>query len=547
MIGVGTGIVGGEGSGMAKGFVLEAFGASAALGVPGEVATTFGLFLAMLASALVITHWAAERQPTTLRFFTASRRLSGAQNGLAIAGDYISAASFLGTTGAIALYGHLGLLFAVGFLASYVVFGFWIAEPVHRLGRYSLGDVFAARFPGRSLRFAVAGVQFAISFLYLLPQLVGSGLLLRLLLGLDFRVGVVVIGLIMSVYVAYGGMLATSWVQIIKTILLLFGSLLIALIAVVRLGGWAALAAAGRSSLEPLVPPAGLPLDPPAQAALLFGLLFGTSGLPHILQRMLTVSSVTAARRSVVWAAAVIGVFYLLALVMGLSARGVLSPAALSALAEEGGNLVAPALARAIGGVFLFAFVAALAFQTILAVVTGLVISATTALVHDLYDHVLKGGVADEAVKLRLARASALAVGLAATAASFGVGGDNVAVLISYLFVIAASSLFPALLLLLYWRGLTPGGAVLGLVGGFVLAAVGSGFAYGHSSGGVWVPPAAIAAGFLLTVVGSRLFPGGAAAPWPAFFRAAHGLWPSGKNSGGAAEANSASDGRRSG
>ncbi|MBE3595536.1 MAG: cation acetate symporter [Hydrogenibacillus sp.] len=495
-----------------------------------ERVTTFVLFVAMLLSAIVITHWAAERHPSTLRFYTASRRLTGVQNGLAIAGDYISAASFLGATGAIALYGWSGLLYAIGFLASYVFLHLWIAEPVHRLGYYSLGDVFAARFPERRVRLVVAVVQFGLSFIYIIPQLVASGLLLHLLLGLDYRLGVVFIGLMMSIYVAYGGMTAASWVQILKTVLLTAGTFLIVLIAATRLGGPGVLWSLKQTLKHPLVVPKTLPEGPSAMSALLLTLFLGTSGLPHILQRMLTVGDVRAVRRSVAVASTLIAFFYLLTLSMGLSARLILPPEELVVLGNDGGNLIAPLLARALGGAFLFAFVSALAFQTVLAVVTGLVISATTALAHDVYDHVLGYGRQNEAHKLFVARLTAIVVGFTATALSIGAAGENLAVLVSLAFAAAASSFLPALIYLFYWPRLTSYGLMAGLLIGF-----GTSLAFGVATFAFSSPPGwlhqpgwiTLLIGFGTPLVVSLWSPRRRdrdQTAWSVFFARAHGL-----------------------
>lgn len=437
---------------------------------PGVI--SFFLFLTIMAGTLVITHWAAEQGRTTVMFYTAARRLTGVQNGLAIAGDYISAASFLGTTGAIALFGYVGFLYSIGFLASYVFLLLWIAEPVHRLGFFSLGDVFDARFGDPRLRFMVALFQFFISLMYLVPQLVASGLLLRLLLGLDYGWSVWIIGILMTIYVAFGGMTATSWVQIIKTVLLLSGTFLLVLIAFARYD-WQVmhLFVEAESMLQHDIGK-GLSnhsLTAVEASALLLTLFLGTSGLPHILMRFFTVRSVRAVRLSLLTAVSVIGLFYVITLILGFAARVFVGYDQLQTL-DPSGNVAAPLLAYVLGGSFLVAFVVALAFATILAVVTGLVISATTALSYDLYHHVFGGGRTSERTQLFVAKLTAIVVGILATAITLGLAEQNVAYLVALTFLMAASSLTPVLFLTLYWKGMHAFGVGAGLISGVIMS-----------------------------------------------------------------------------
>lgn len=437
---------------------------------PGVV--SFFLFLTIMAGTLVITHWAAEQGRTTVIFYTAQRSLTGVQNGLAIAGDYISAASFLGTTGAVALFGYHGFLYSIGFLSSYLFLMLWVAEPVHRLGLFSLGDVFYARFPDQRLRLVVAFFQFVISLMYLVPQLVASGLLLRLLLGLDYVSSVLIIGTLMTIYVTFGGMTATSWVQIIKTVLLLSGTILLVLIAFARYD-WQFMRlfqeaedmfqkSAAHSALAQS--------ETTIQAlALLLTLFLGTSGLPHILMRLFTVRSVRSVRISILTAALIIGLFYLITLILGFAARVLVGYDTLRTV-DPSGNLAAPLLANVLGGAFLVAFVVALAFATILAVVTGLVISATTALSYDVYHQVLGHGKTSDRAQLRVAKLSAIVVGILATAITLGLAERNVAYLVALTFLTATSSLTPVLMLTLYWRGMRTYGVAAGLVAGVVMS-----------------------------------------------------------------------------
>lgn len=430
------------------------------------------LFLTIMAGTLVITHWAAERGRTTVMFYTAARSLTGVQNGLAIAGDYISAASFLGTTGAIALFGYDGFLYSIGFLASYVFLLLWIAEPVHRLGFFSLGDVFYARFGDQRLRLMVALFQFFISLMYLVPQLVASGLLLRLLLGLDYGWSVWIIGVLMTIYVTFGGMTATSWVQIIKTVLLLSGTLLLVLIAFARYDWHVMNLFVEAESMLQNDMGKRLSLSSLTKveaSALLLTLFLGTSGLPHILMRFFTVRSVRAVRLSLLTAVSVIGFFYLITLILGFAARVLVGYDRLQAL-DPTGNLAAPLLAYVLGGTFLVAFVVALAFATILAVVTGLVISATTALSYDMYHQVFGHGQTSERTQLFVAKLTAIVVGILATALTLGLAERNVAYLVALTFLTAASSLTPVLFLTLYWKGLHAWGVGAGMIGGVIMS-----------------------------------------------------------------------------
>ncbi|WP_042356807.1 solute symporter family protein [Bacillus rubiinfantis] len=429
--------------------------------------TYFSFFICIIVCTLIITYWAAKRSKTTSRFYTGAGSLTGFQNGLAISGDFISAASFLGIVGTIALHGFDGFLYSVGFLVSYLVVMFFIAEPVHHLGKYSLADVVVFRFNNNWIRSLMAFGTLLISFLYMIPQLVASGLLLRLLLDIDYSISVVVIGGLMTVYVVFGGMIATSWVQIVKTVVLLSGTFLLSLIVLSRFHWNPAAIMQEIVQQTPLREQFFMPgqlFDSPVElVSMQLALLLGTAGLPHILIRFFTVKNTKEVRRSLVSATWIIGTFYLITLLLGFAAIALIGYDKL-VTADATGNLAAPLLAKELGGDFLFAFISAIAFTTIVAVVAGLVISATTAFSHDIYHHILKKGTASEEQQLRAARLSALGIGLLSTIFALSMGDMNVTFLVSLTFTVAASSNFPVLLLTIYWKRFNEAGAIAGMV-----------------------------------------------------------------------------------
>ncbi|SEQ90421.1 solute symporter family protein [Piscibacillus halophilus] len=430
-------------------------------------------FVIILIGTLVITHWAAERSRTTHQFYVVSGSLSGFQNGLAIAGDYISAASFLGITGLIAFYGYDGFLYATGFLISYVILLLWVAEPVQRLGTYSIADVVTERFPRRGIRLMVAISGILISVLYMIPQLVASGLLIRLLLGVDYTASVWVIGILMTLYVVFGGMVATSWVQIIKTVLLMGGTLLVVLILISWVNwDWSKLMVEAKNQSphgEAFFYPGHLFEHSIEKISLTLSLILGTSGLPHILLRFLTVKNAKEARVSAMSATWVIGLFYLMALVLGVGTIAIVGWDRLVG-ADPSGNLAALLLAEVVGGDFLVAFVMAVAFATIIAVVTGLVFAATSAFAYDIYHHIWKRQQASEKQQLTVARSVAVVIGLISIILSIGMEGVNVAFLVSMTFAIAASSIFPLLMLTFYWKRFNHVGAYSTLLTGFLMS-----------------------------------------------------------------------------
>ncbi|MFD2208239.1 cation acetate symporter [Virgibacillus halophilus] len=437
--------------------------------------TYFLFFICIIVCTMIITYWAAKRSNTTNHFYTAAGSLSGVQNGMAIAGDFISAASFLGIVGAIALHGYDGFLYSIGFLVSYLIVMFFIAEPVHHLGKYSLGDVVCSRFSGNKMRWTMAGGTFSISILYMIPQLVASGLLIRLLLNINYSVSVFIIGLLMTVYVVFGGMIATSWVQIVKTVVLLAGTFLLSLIVLSRFNWNISALVTSVASNTPIGKQffitGQLFSNPLELVSLQLALVLGTAGLPHILIRFLTVRNTTEVRRSLVSATWIIGFFYIMTLVLGLGTIAFLGYDKL-VKADETGNLAAPLLAREVGGDFLLAFISAIAFTTIVAVVAGLVISATTAFSHDIYHHIWKKGESTEKQQLRAARWTALSVGLISTLFALQLENINVTFLVSLTFIVAASSNLPVLFLTIYWKRFNESGAVAGMVGGMIASLV---------------------------------------------------------------------------
>jgi len=432
-------------------------------------------FITIVISTLIITYWAARRSETPYQYYAAAGSLTGVQNGLAIAGDFISAASFLGIVGTIAINGFDGFIYSIGFLVSYLVVLFFIAEPVHHLGKYSLGDVIAARFPQNNLRFTMAISTFIISIFYMIPQLVASGLLIRLLLDIDYSTSVLVIGSLMTIYVVFGGMMATSWVQIIKTILLLTGTFLLSLTVFSKFN-WNVFKLIDDVKLgtplgDQFFVPGQLFSSPLEVLSLYLALILGTAGLPHILIRFYTVKNAIEVRKSVVTASWIIGVFYLMTLVLGLGTTAVIGYDTL-VNADSTGNLAAPLLAKALGGDFLLAFISAVAFTTVVAVVSGLVISSTTAFSHDIYHHLIKKGTSTDKEQLRAAQISAFFIGIISTIFALGLKNINVTFLVSLTFIVAASSNFPVILLTIYWKRFTKTGAIIGMLTGLVTSII---------------------------------------------------------------------------
>ncbi|MBK7786764.1 MAG: cation/acetate symporter ActP [Gemmatimonadetes bacterium] len=425
------------------------------------------LFFAFLAITLGITWWAARKTRTADHFYAAGRSITALQNGFALAGDYMSASSFLGISGLVALSGFDGLIYAAGGLVGWPIVLFLIAEPLRNLGKYTFADVLAARLRQVPVRLAAAVGTLATVSLYLIAQMVGAGGLIRLLFGLSYEAAVGIVGVAMIAYVLFGGMLATTWVQIVKAALLLAGALLLTglVLAQVEFSPLRLFAAAAARHGNAVLAPGKLVANPVDAVSLGLALMFGTAGLPHILMRFYTVPDARAARRSVFFATGLIGLFFLLTFVIGFGAMLLVGPEAIRA-ADPGGNMAAPLLAERLGGTGLLGFVGAVAFATILAVVAGLTLSGAAALSHDLWVHVVRRGVADPAEELRVARVATLALGVLAVVLGITFKGQNVAFMVGLAFAIAASGNFPALMLTLFWRGTTTRGAVAAMLTG---------------------------------------------------------------------------------
>jgi cation/acetate symporter len=444
---------------------------------------TLAVFAVILAVTLAITYWAARQTRSATGFWAANRGISGAQNGLAIAGDYMSAAAFLGTVGLIYLFGFDGFVTGVAALASFVTVLLLLAERMRNAGKYTMADVLAFRLEARPARTAAAiGTLFVVGF-YLVAQMIAAGALFEALAGIAFPVAVVITGLFMLVYVLFGGMIATTWVQIVKAVLLMAGVVVLTVLVLQRVS-WNPLEVMARAPAHSDAGDAFLgpglfftkPLDT-ISTALAF--VLGTAGLPHILMRFFTVPEGRAARRSVGWAVAVIGTFYVLVSIIGFGARDILGAAGEEATGK-GGNLAAPLLAQNLGGgagsfggdVFLAA-ISAVAFATILAVVAGLVMAASGAVAHDVYTNVVRRGETSERDELRVARVGAIAVAAVAMALAILAGkGFNIQFLVSLTFAVAASANFPPLLLALTWRRFNTTGALVGVGVGLTSAIV---------------------------------------------------------------------------
>jgi cation/acetate symporter len=434
---------------------------------------TIAFFVVFVLLTLLITWWAARRSRTTEEFFAAGSRISGTQNGFALAGDWMSAASFLGITGLVATSGFDGLIYPVAAIAGWPLLLFLIAEPLRNLGRFTFADVLSARLRQTPIRIAAASSSLAIITLYLVAQMVGAGNLIRLVFGLSYESAVFIVGILMVVYVLFGGMIATTWVQIVKAALMLGGAVLLTVLVLARFGfnpSHVLAAAADRYGAKVLGP--GTLLNSPWEViSLCLTLVCGTSGLPHILMRFFTVPDAKAVRSSVLWASGLISFFYLLIFVLGFGAMALVGKAAILA-ADKGGNMAAPLLAATLGGAGLLGFIGAVAFATILAVVAGLTLSGAAALSHDLWGCVVRHGTASCKEQLRVARVAILAIGLISIALGLLFKGQNVVFMTGLTFAVAASGPFPALVLSIHWRGLTTAGAVTGIMLGALSAIV---------------------------------------------------------------------------
>ncbi len=436
-----------------------------AIGEPNALAMLF--FFVFIAASLGITWYAARRTKTTEDFYAAGRSVTAVQNGLALAGDYMSAASFLGIAGLVALSGFDGLIYSIGFLVGWPVVLCLIAEPLRNLGRYTFADVVAFRLRQRPVRVASAFGGLAVIAFYLIAQMVGAGNLIRLLFGLSYESAVLIVGAVMLAYVLFGGMLATTWVQIVKAVLLMSGAAMLALMVLARYSfNPLALFAEAAATFGPgVLAPGRLVSDPIDAISLGIALMFGTAGLPHILMRFYTVPDARTARVSVAYATAAIGIFYLLTFILGFGAMVIVGQDAIRAV-DAGGNMAAPLLAEAVGGQAFLGFIAAVAFATILAVVAGLTLAGAAALSHDIWVGVVRRGHADGGEQLLVARGATILLAVLSIALGIAFKGQNVAYMVGLAFAIAASANFPALLLSMFWKPFTTAGAVASIVVG---------------------------------------------------------------------------------
>ena len=433
------------------------------IGEPNTVAMAF--FFGFIAITLGITYWAARRTRTTEEFYAAGRTITAGQNGFALAGDYMSAASFLGIAGLVSTTGFDGLIYSTGWLVGWPVVLFLIAEPLRNLGKYTFADVVASRLKQAPVRIAAAIGTLATVTFYLIAQMVGAGGLIRLMFGLTYETAIMIVGAAMLAYVLFGGMIATTWVQIVKAVLLMGGAGLLALMVLSKFGfnPVRLFSAAAAQYGDGVLAPGRLVAKPLDAVSLGMALMFGTAGLPHILMRFYTVPDAQTARKSVFYATGLIGSFYLMTFVLGFGAMVLVGPEAIRAV-DAGGNMAAPLLAEALGGTPFLGFIAAVAFATILAVVAGLTLSGAAALSHDLWVNVARGGHATPQEQLRVARVATIVLAVVAVMLGITFKGQNVAYMVGLAFAIAASANFPALVLSIFWRRCTTAGVVASMV-----------------------------------------------------------------------------------
>jgi cation/acetate symporter len=445
--------------------------------------TALAMFLGFVLVTLGVTYWAARRSRGDVAYFAAGRRITAWQNGLAVAGDYMSAASFLGIAGMIAFNGYDGFMYSVGWLVAYLTVLLIVAEPLRNAGKYTMADLLAYRLSARPVRAVASLSTLTVSTFYMIAQMVGAGALVKLLLpGVNYEIAVSGVGVLMIVYVVFGGMLATTWVQIIKAVLLMSGSIFLSILVMNHFGfsfsaffdaishvTWTSSdgAVITRDFFQP-----GLLFKPPWGAidliSLGLALIFGTAGLPHILVRFYTVPDARTARHSVVWAMLLIGVFYIMTTFLGFGAATILTPGHISIE-----NMSAPLLAKALGGEIFFAFISAVAFATILAVVAGLTISASTSFAHDFYTNVIHHGRERRpGEEVRVARYTACVVGAVAILLAIRLQTANVAFLVGLAFAVAASANLPVIVFSIFWRRFNTTGAVVGLLVGLTSSIV---------------------------------------------------------------------------
>ncbi|HCR4059318.1 cation acetate symporter [Proteus mirabilis] len=436
------------------------------------------MFLIFVGLTLYITYWASKRTRSRSDYYTAGGKITGFQNGMAIAGDFMSAASFLGISALVYTSGYDGLIYSIGFLIGWPIILFIIAERLRNLGRYTFADVVSYRLSPKPIRTLSAIGSLVVVALYLIAQMVGAGKLIELLFGLNYHIAVILVGILMVLYVLFGGMLATTWVQIIKAILLLAGATFMAVMVMkaadFNFNTLFKEAVNVHQKGFSIMSPGGLVSDPISALSLGLALMFGTAGLPHIIMRFFTVSDAKEARKSVFYATGFIGYFYILTFIIGFGAILLVSPNPLfkdAAGALIGGtNMAAVHLADAVGGNFFLGFISAVAFATILAVVAGLTLAGASAVSHDLYANVIKNGQADERQELKVSKITVVILGIVAIGLGILFEKQNIAFMVGLAFSIAASCNFPIILLSMYWKGLTTRGAVIGGWSGLIVA-----------------------------------------------------------------------------
>ena len=445
--------------------------------------TAIGMFFVFVMATLAITWWAARQTKSTADFYTAGGGISGFQNGLAIAGDYMSAATLLGLSSLVFAKGYDGFVYTVAFFMGWPVITFLMAERLRNLGKFTFADIVSYRLDQNRIRTFAAFGSLTVVCCYLVVQMVGAGQLIKLLFGLDYSTAVMVVGVLMLVYVIFGGMIATTWVQIIKAVLLLAGGTTLAGLALAEFGfsleNLAQRAVDAHAIGSAIMGPGAMLADPINAASLSLGLVFGIAGLPHILMRFFTVPNAKEARKSVFYATGFIGFFFLVVMVLGFAAIVIVGQdpqffvdGQLGGALIGGGNMVAMHLAKAVGGNLFLGFLSAVAFATILAVVAGLALAGASAISHDLYATVLKKGRASERDEMRVTRIATVGLGLVAIGLGILFEQQNVAFLVGLTFGIAASTNFPVLIMAMYWKGLTTRGALLGGCAGLISALV---------------------------------------------------------------------------
>lgn len=429
------------------------------------------MFFIFIVATLGVTYWAARRMNTTRDFYAAGGSITGLQNGLAIAGDFMSAASFLGISGLVFASGFDGLIYSIGFLAGWPIILFLLAERLRNLGKYTFSDAVSYRLKPLPIRSLAACGTLAVVLLYLIAQMVGAGKLIQVLFGFEYYVAVIIVGILMILYVSFGGMLATTWVQIIKAVLLLSGASFIALAVMYRMGFsfetlFSSAVETHKNGIA-IMSPGGLISDPVSAISLGLALMFGTAGLPHILMRFFTVPNAREARKSVFYATGFIGYFYVLTFIIGFGAIVLVTgnPDFLDADTGDilgGNNMAAVHLSEAVGGEVFLGFISAVAFATILAVVSGLTLSGAAAISHDLYASVIRHGETLEGEEIKVSRFATILLGIVAILLGIIFEKQNVAYMVGLAFAIAASVNFPILFLSMYWKRLTTRGAFTG-------------------------------------------------------------------------------------